>query len=557
MIRLLIVDDEPIIADGLFETLLHLTHLELDLYKAYSGMDALRQLKNNRFDIVLSDIRMPGMNGLELLRHIRSAWADCRVVFLTGFNDFDYVYEAIQNQGVHYLLKTEGYPKVISVVESVIDDIRTSRQWSELVSGVNERMEAANQVLQKEYLLHLLNGASTADREEQFEQLKLPLDPTLSILLMVGRITTVRSDGPTYTERTRADYSIQLIVEHHLSSAMRMKCAIDDRGRLVCFLQPLASSIEPDTLEQAFANVLTFATGMLDVIQQSIQLSVQVPISFAISNRHTSWEESGRTFARLQYALDYQSSIDSETIVTVGESDEDDKHGTDDEEIRLLLNKIGMMDALLDDGRADDLLPLLGQAKTLLSRLTSGDTGVGMELHYRIAVSLLSYINRSGIASRHEDEIDLSKLLRADHPDSLPFAIDYAIGLIPLLLELRQSERNRKATKVIDRIKDYIADNLAGDVSLTRLADIVYFNSAYLSRLFKKTTGMTIIDYIHEIRMKEALSLLENSDMKIQDISEAVGFTSATNFTRFFRKYTRSTPNEYRELIRVKKSKLD
>lgn len=68
---------------------------------------------------------------------------------------------------------------------------------------------------------------------------------------------------------------------------------------------------------------------------------------------------------------------------------------------------------------------------------------------------------------------------------------------------------------------------------------------------------MTIIDYIHEIRMKEALSLLENSDMKIQDISEAVGFTSATNFTRFFRKYTRSTPNEYRELIRVKKSKLD
>ncbi|MFD0716368.1 helix-turn-helix domain-containing protein [Paenibacillus sp. GCM10027626] len=558
MIRLLIVDDEPIIADGLFETLQQLTHLELDLYKAYSGMDAMRQLKDTRFDIVLSDIRMPGMNGLELLRHIRSTWVDCRVVFLTGFNDFDYVYEAIQNQGVHYLLKTEGYPKVISVIESVIDEIRASRQWSELVSGVNEQMEAANQVLQKEYLLHLLNGASAADRSEQFGQLKLPLDPGLPILLLVGKIPALRAGEPTYTERSRIGYSIQLIVERHLAPAMRIKCAIDDRSRLVCFLQPFASSVESDEGKSAFEKVSLIATGMLDVIQQAIELAVRVPVSFAISDRHTSWEEAGRTFAQLQYALDYRSSIDSETIVTVGETDEgDDEHRMDNEAVRLVLNKIGMMDAYLDEGRTDELLSLLGQARSVLSRLSPGDTGVGMEVYYRITVSLLSYINRTGIASRHGDEIGLSKLLRVDQPDSLPFALDYATRLIPLLLELRQNERDRRASRVIDRIKDYIANNLAGDVSLTRLADIVYFNPAYLSRLFKKTTGMTIVDYVHELRMKEAISLLENSDMKIQDISEAVGFTSATNFTRFFRKYARLTPYEYRELIRTKKSKME
>ncbi len=521
-------------------------------------MDALKLLHDARFDVVLSDIRMPGMNGLELLRHIRSTWADCRVVFLTGFNDFDYVYEAIQNQGVHYLLKTEGYPKLISVIESVVEDVRASRQWSELVVEVNEQMEAASQVLQKEYLLRLAGGDSAANRETQFVQLKLPLNPQLPVLLLAGKIRTNRDGELDYTGRSRLGYSIQLIVERHLSPAMTVKSAIDDLNRLVCFLQPQISSLDAEGAEKAFEKISLFAAGMLDVIQQAIELSVQVPVSFAIADRSVSWDEAGRAFARLQYALDYRTSIDAEMIVTVDQTSEDDsRNGADNEEVRLILNKLGRMDACLDEGRAEEALTLLSQAKDVVARLPSDDVGMSMEIYYRIALSLLSYMNRTGIAGRQEEEIDLSRLLRAEGPDSLPFAIEYAMRLIPELLELRQHERDRSASQVINRIKDYIADNLAGDVSLTRLADIVYFNPAYLSRLFKKTTGITIVDYVHELRMKKAIFLLEDTDMKIQDISETVGFTSATNFTRFFRKYAKSTPYEYRDAARAKKSKMD
>jgi two-component system response regulator YesN len=554
MLRLLIVDDEPIIADGLFETMQQLTHLDLDPYKAYSGMEALRLLHDNRFDIVISDIRMPGMSGLELLKHIRSMWVDCKVIFLTGFNDFEYVYEAIQNQGVHYLLKTEGYPKVISVVESVIEEIQASRQWGELVSGVNEQMDAANQVLQKEYLLQLLNGEVTHDRSEQFHLLKLPLDSDLPVLLLIGQIKQLPSEL-TYTERSRICYSIQLIVERHLASSMRIKSIFDDRSNLICFLQPLMAADDDSDWEKAFEKVTTFATGMLDVIQQAIELSIQVPISFAISDCRTSWVETERTFARLQYALDYQISIDSEMIVTVsGSAQAKDEHKKDNETVRLVMNKLGVIDAYLEEGRSDELLHLLRQTKAIIEPMTASDLSIGMEMYYKIALSLLSYINRTGIASQHGDKIGLSKLFSVDQRDSLPFAIDYVIQLIPVLLELRQRERNNRADQVITRIQVYISNHLAGDVSLTKLAETVYFNPAYLSRLFKKTTGISIVDYIHELRMKEAISLLEGSEMKIQEIAEAVGFSSATNFTRFFRKYTQATPYEYRDLTRAKKS---
>ncbi|UJF31407.1 response regulator [Paenibacillus hexagrammi] len=102
MYRMLIVDDEEIITDGLFGVFSQL-NLGLDVYKAYSGLEALDLMRSTRVDIVLSDIRMPGMDGLKLMQTIRSNWEHCKIIFLTGYNDFDYIYQAIQTPGVSYL----------------------------------------------------------------------------------------------------------------------------------------------------------------------------------------------------------------------------------------------------------------------------------------------------------------------------------------------------------------------------------------------------------------------------------------------------------------------
>lgn len=120
MYKLLIVDDMPIVADGLEGLLQEVASLNVKLYKAYSGSQALEVLQNERIDIVLCDIKMPGMEGICLLKEIRLCWPHCKVIFLTAYDDFEYVRSAMSLGGFDYILKVEDDRKIIRTIEKAI-----------------------------------------------------------------------------------------------------------------------------------------------------------------------------------------------------------------------------------------------------------------------------------------------------------------------------------------------------------------------------------------------------------------------------------------------------
>ena len=118
MYRLLIVDDEYHIVDWLTELFLEQKKVELEIYRAYLAREALDILDQVKIDVVLSDIRMPGIDGFELADRIRDNWPEARIIFLTGYNDFDYAYRANQYQNIRYLLgqlKTIHLPDVKAI----------------------------------------------------------------------------------------------------------------------------------------------------------------------------------------------------------------------------------------------------------------------------------------------------------------------------------------------------------------------------------------------------------------------------------------------------------
>lgn len=100
MYRLLIVDDESHVVDWLYELFRDIDHIEFDIYRAYSASSALLLMEKAKIDIVITDINMPRMNGLQLVEKIKTEWPECRVIFLTGYNEFEYAHKAIQNDAV-------------------------------------------------------------------------------------------------------------------------------------------------------------------------------------------------------------------------------------------------------------------------------------------------------------------------------------------------------------------------------------------------------------------------------------------------------------------------
>ncbi|MNI88343.1 HTH-type transcriptional activator Btr [compost metagenome] len=112
---------------------------------------------------------------------------------------------------------------------------------------------------------------------------------------------------------------------------------------------------------------------------------------------------------------------------------------------------------------------------------------------------------------------------------------------------MQTMEQKKRADHTISFLEDFIKEHLDEDLSLVRLAELVYLNPSYLSRIYKQETGRNLTEFIDSIRLLKAKDLLKNDNMRINDIARRVGYETATSFTRFFKKATGCSPQEYRE----------
>jgi len=156
MYNILVVDDEVEIADYLHQLVKGLETFEVDAYKAYSGDEALTLLGRNRMDIVLSDMKMPGLSGLDLLERINERWPHCLVIFLTGYQDFDSIYTATKMGSVQYLLKTLEDHEILDALEITIARLEKERRTVRCIQK------------SEPYLIHQLLEDGLLSRDENF-----------------------------------------------------------------------------------------------------------------------------------------------------------------------------------------------------------------------------------------------------------------------------------------------------------------------------------------------------------------------------------------------------
>ena len=148
MIRLLIVDDEPIIVEGLAELFQQMTHLELEIHQAFDGIEALEIAKKLRMDIILTDIEMPEMNGIQLQKEVNQLWTRCKFIFLTGYSDFDYIQETTRSGAIDFVLKTEGDDPIIAAIEKAVRTLHEEVSYEQLIHDAQVKMKTVLPTLQ-------------------------------------------------------------------------------------------------------------------------------------------------------------------------------------------------------------------------------------------------------------------------------------------------------------------------------------------------------------------------------------------------------------------------
>ncbi|TLS49301.1 helix-turn-helix domain-containing protein [Paenibacillus antri] len=554
MYRLLVVDDEAIIADGLYEVLLGVPNLELDVYKAYSGQEAMKLFDKTRFDIVLTDIRMPEMDGLQLLENIRAKWPRCRVIFLTGYHEFSYVYTAIQHECVNYLLKTEGYDKVIQTVAQAVSDMEAEWRAEALLEQAREQSEKAKELLRKDFLYGVLRERIEAGEisGEQFAELGVPLRAEEPVLLLLGRVSGLTDCG-TYSSKMKQLYRVRTVARTYIESRAAFVDMVHEQYDLVWLLQPLQGSDDAaEAAQEAWAGLSTFLKGSLELVQAACKESSGAELSLVLDDSPVAWGDAAERFAQLHMLMNYRIGRSHGLLLDkqAARSDRD----MDNQKANKLRVRPAVLDLLteqLEHGRKDDFARTLDESTAALREVDTMHHAGAQELYYSIALLFLSYMNRWQLTEQAAAAIGLHKLMRPAEHESWTNAIGYLGKVGVVLFQLQNQEEERRANAVVATIQKHIQAHLhdPNEISLVRLAELAFFNPSYLSRLFKQVTGINLSEYIAEVRMTRAKRLLEDPNLKIQEVAERLGYGTATNFTRSFRKAMNMTPQDYRASI--------
>lgn len=544
MHRLLIVDNEPNIVRGLKQLLAEEAPFKLDVYGALSAEEALSLMSRTKIDIALLDIRMPGMNGLELQAEIARRWPSCKTVFLSGYDDFSYIQTAMRGGGIDYVLKMDGDEAILQAIGKAIAELERSGERDQLLEQARTQWLQSLSARQNDYVRGLVHGLASA-RQDRLDELQIGLDASRPALMFVARVD--RFDA-SHTEADKAllRYAVQNIAAEHWSG-FRHFAALPESPLLIAFVQSgVEDSAYRDRETERWSRVVH---GRLEAIQDACRRYLKLAVSIAASAGPVDWHQLPAKFAELKQMLFYGFGSGDETLLTdafnrnfgAEARQEPDETVARNKLRRLLSAELAMEQRILAD--FDELAEL--------SRYAIRSRRFHAELYHGVCYLLLSADDKLSAASEGDIEAieqeRLGKLLSLEAHSTWEEALGYLRAEIVKLLEERARTNEEGAHFIVAKLKSFIEGHLDEDLSLVRLADVVYLNPTYLSRLFKQQTGQGVSEYIAELRLERSKDLLRYSQIKIQEIAGRVGFDSATSFGRFFKRETNLTPQEYRD----------
>ncbi|RAP74763.1 response regulator transcription factor [Paenibacillus montanisoli] len=552
MYRLLIVDNEPFIVESVLDLFERRAIPELELLCAYSSAEALRCMQTVKIDIVLTDIRMPGMSGLELHREIMKYWPRCKVIFLTGYNDFDYIHEAIRNGGVDYLLKTEGDEAIVASVQKALTALSEAVAIEEYIAKSKQQMQAITPLLQKELLWELVQGDSSVHGvlSQSFEEVGIELAPSEPVVAMIGRVDDWK-EGTRPFDKSLYLFAIQNIAQEYVSAKVQvLSFDFEKKTKLLWLMQPNErteglSAAEVTGLRQ---RCLVFLKGAAEMIQDSCSVLLKLNLSMAIGASFKEWDQLSEQFEHLQQLLNRGLGLGQQQLLIEQTIDIASAEQLEHDQ-RKQLKKLNLLHTLLENGQKAPFMTEYAGIMKVLTERSAANNSIKTEVYFTLVSIFLSYINRWEIQHEVGSRFNLGKMTILDCHNNWKEVVDYFYRLAEALFEHKQAGKGSQENDVIRMVQRYVQQNLAGDLTLNRIGDVVGHNPSYLSRLYKQVTNEGLSDYIMTARLEKAKELLEENRLKIHEISASVGFLSEQSFYRFFRKALQMTPQEYRESV--------
>jgi len=522
LFKLLIIDDEDNTREGIAERInwneIGIGHIE----QSDDGVNALKKATDFKPDIILTDVRMPRMDGIELSFKLRELYPDCVIIFMSGYADKVYLKSAIQLKAVSYLEKPINLNELSQAVKDAVDMCQEVQKKKETEASLTSSLS----LLENELSLLLIQRKielSLIEQHMKTARLKLPFDGVfLTILVRIFPYDSTHSKAAT---------NIMNIFNQALEKVRSEKgvCSISASKDSHNIIIHLYSDVKANHLftSEKLQNICGQIVSPLEGSYKYF-LSIGKKV-FGVLNIHESYETAVITM-RKAFFEGYNCII----------SFNENSNCSFFFEPKLFQD----FTAIIEKQSREQAIFFIKQISSDLKRFINTPVNSIKDFCFRLLLDLCKISEKLGITlindlsgKKHIWEF----FFKINTLDELGESLIYYVNTYYNMVEAQNSNN-----RVINIVKNYIKENYQDEsLSITKISDHIHMAPTYLCSLFKEKTSKTLNQYITEVRIDKSKELLLSNNYKISDISSMIGFRDQGYFAKLFRKITGMTPSEY------------
>ncbi|MEK3725465.1 response regulator [Paenibacillus sp. FSL H8-0034] len=537
--KVLIVDDEAQIRRWI-ETLVQRTDLDIQVVGTCSnGKEALEACRSLPVEVVITDIKMPVMDGIELIRQLKEEFPAISTLIMSSYSEFHYASEALKAGASNYMLKAEvTVDDLRAALRKVQVELKAEQNRKEEIYSLKSTVNGNQYALRSLYFNELIRGKPSAiqEFEAKMNAFRLQLANQHMILMTIS-IDDYRNAILTakIQDKELLELAMINIIDETLLTETGSGCSFVYETNLLVAMMNSNRSGSKSAREATLQYAHRIASHLSEFLQISISIGISLPYS--------DIRQLGRQFEEACEALNRKQFYGKRSIAWYNE----DSHLSGDSLNKELPEGLEALSQLLDQGQYKqaflNLNVMLDKMEHHKLYTEKEVKAFGLEIAFLIQQ-----------ASRRLREFTVQAPMVYE-PDPVLQEISDLTAFEQvkqwLIVRMRYfteaaEVRRHPYSETIGKVCELIKTSYAEGISLQQAADAVHLNKTYLSELFKKETGISFNDYVTQIRIEKVKQLIRSGEATIGILAERVGYPDGSYLTRVFKKITGMTPLEFK-----------
>lgn len=533
--RIMLVDDEEEVRKAIIKKM-DWEQLGFQIAgDAENGEDALEKIEQIKPDVVMTDIRMPYMDGLALTAWIRSKYPSMKVLIFSGYDDFEYAQQAIKLNVTEYILKPVNVEELTGILNRVRENLDVEIEQRRDISLLREKYQNSLPILRELFLNELVQG-NVAEEEVRPKLEEYGVDIFNAHELIAAVISVEREEReqeqyplPLQQERRLIPISVRGLVEDQLKKYFRFVSFDSANGIAVI------AAIDGQNTQTRFIDLLA------DICKESRRI-LEVTVTIGIGQGITQPEQISESYQLAVDALGYKAIVGIGGTIFIGDMEPVSRgklqlNQKDEGELENRI-KFGTPETISEEvqilaGRMDDIRVHASQYQVYMLSLVNCIT----RLIQQYDMDLRQIFDLDG---------GLMKLLGGGQKQE-----EFTQWLTQVACRMNETINHRRsntARQVIEKAKQYIQEHYQEpDLSVEMICRQLQVSPAYFSTMFRKETGKTCVAYLTDVRLNRAVELLNQTSDKTYMIAQKVGYQEQNYFSYVFKKKFGVSPTKFRE----------